>query len=174
MRCCGSKIRCLFWPMDPGYETDFSRVFLRSKLWSFRGSKWSRGGPCMLTIKAWSLKMEPLRVCKPVSQICITSMRSGIRIRIQAKSWTRIRIEVKSWIRIRIEWYGSASLSRNYRKWMRIWITSTVLQNQNTDDQCSGSPGSVTLTNGSGSYSGSDFFLQGPQEHCLQSYKIFC
>jgi hypothetical protein len=31
-----------------------------------RGSKQSRGGPRMLTMEAWSLKMKPWRACRPV------------------------------------------------------------------------------------------------------------
>jgi hypothetical protein len=42
------------------------RSALKSKIRSFRGSIWSRGGPWTLKMDAWRLKMEPRIVCRPV------------------------------------------------------------------------------------------------------------
>jgi hypothetical protein len=39
---------------------------LKSKLRSFRGQKWSPGGPWMRTMEVWRLKMEPLMFCRLV------------------------------------------------------------------------------------------------------------
>jgi hypothetical protein len=52
-----------------------------SKFKSCVGSKWSNHGQWTLTIEAWRLEMEPCRVCRPVVEICITLMRSRVRIR---------------------------------------------------------------------------------------------
>jgi hypothetical protein len=48
---------------------------LKSEFRSFRGSKWTRGGPCTLT--SGGAKMEPCRVCRPVVADSYHGVRSG-------------------------------------------------------------------------------------------------
>ncbi len=63
---------------------------LKSKLGSFNGSKWSRGGSWMLALEAYG-----------ALEVCITLM-SRIRIRMEVKSCIRIWTALK--------WCGSATL----------------------------------------------------------------
>ncbi len=72
----------LFWEAGSGSELDWkagSGFAFNLKFMSFRGSKLSRGGPWMLTIKAWGLKHWAQKSL--YTQNRITLMRNRIRIR---------------------------------------------------------------------------------------------
>ncbi len=96
-----------------------SRIRIKSKLRNCGGSKWSNKGLWTLVVQALRLKTGPGIRGGSVdqwSQICITLLRSRIRIRIQVRDkvtrWIRMRsrirvcIKVKSRIRIEIQSKG--------------------------------------------------------------------